>query len=51
MFAARLGQESLPTLMDRSVLKGYIPAGAAIFEMSDGARCPPTKWGMLLLVL
>ena len=33
------------------MLKGYIPAGAAIFEMSDGARCPPTKWGMWLLVI
>jgi hypothetical protein len=44
------GQECLPTLLDRSVLKGYIPAGAAIFEISNGVRCPPTKWGMWLLV-
>jgi hypothetical protein len=45
------GQECLPTLLDRSLLKGYIPAGAAIFEMSNGVRCPPTKWEMWLLVL
>ena len=51
VFAARLGAGVPPHPAGSERAMGYIPAGAAIFEMSNGVRCPPTKWGMWLLVL
>lgn len=45
------GQPCIPLLLDQSEIKAYIPAGATVFEKPDGSRCPPTRWGMWLMVL